>query len=420
MSSQTIDYDALAQQHGGTAGIDYDALAAQHGGMASGVANPEPQKIQPSIGQRVRENFASGLGIVSDEDAKNFFAHPINTLMNSLDAQGQLAIKAKDAYAKGDYKGALMYGLNYLVPFIGQQTAKAGEQLNEGDYAGGISRTVGAAVPIIAGSPEARAVASDAASSLVQKAGSVTPKQAAQLVGGTSGAVAGHGTLSAPGAYYGAKTAGNIAEGLLGKDRANAPIWDLEPQLKNLSDALDKSQQVHADVAESDATESNVPYAGESARGRKLPTAQASPASAQAQPVQAQPVPAGPTPNWPPAQRPVVPSVQNIRERIAQTQEAENAPNRPTADTLEDHAIQQEMNQDLERHGWAVDSEARREFIARNSTGMTKAELTGAAEKPVRYTKTPGVPSIGTGAVEDLTDLLQKSLDAAKKAKGQQ
>src|ERR1700688_1053672 len=67
---------------------------------------------QGTVGQRLRENFASGLGVTNDEGAKNFFEHPISTLMNSLDQQGILAIKAKEAYAKGDYKGALMYGLN--------------------------------------------------------------------------------------------------------------------------------------------------------------------------------------------------------------------------------------------------------------------------------------------------------------------
>jgi hypothetical protein len=52
----------------------------------------------------------------------------------------------------------------------------------------------------------------------------VTPKQVGQAVGGTGGAVAGHGTLSAPGVYYGARTGGKIIEGVLGKARAGAPI----------------------------------------------------------------------------------------------------------------------------------------------------------------------------------------------------
>jgi hypothetical protein len=124
-------------------------------------------------------------------------------------------------------------------------------------------------------------------------------------------------------------------------------------------------------------------------------------------------------PKWTPPSRPrIVPSTQNIRETIAQVNDAEAAPNRPTPDSMEDRALSQEMSQDLERHGWAAESEARREFIARNSTGVTKSDLTGAAEKPVKYTKTPAVPSPGTSA-DDLTDLLQKSLEAAKRAKEQ-
>jgi hypothetical protein len=121
----------------------------------------------------------------------------------------------------------------------------------------------------------------------------------------------------------------------------------------------------------------------------------------------------------PPARPRIVPSVQNIREQLAQVADAEAQPNRITPDTMDDAAWQQEMNWDLERHQWAAEAEARREFIARNSTGVTKSELTGAAEKPVRYTKTPGVASSGSVA-GDLTDLLQRSLEAAKKAKAQQ
>lgn len=132
-------------------------------------------------------------------------------------------------------------------------------------------------------------------------------------------------------------------------------------------------------------------------------------------------------PTWYPPTRPrVVPSVQNIRERIAQVNAAEAQPNRVNpSDMMDDKALQQEMNWDLERHQWAVEAEARREFIARNSTGVTKAELTGAAEKPVVYTKTPGVPSPGTGAgmtpkeVDDLMGKMQQMLESAKKAKAQ-
>jgi hypothetical protein len=123
-----------------------------------------PQDSKPSAAVRARDSFLQGIGVTDEESAKNFFRHPINTFMQSMEAQGQLAVKAKQAYEKGDYKGALMYGLNYMVPFIGQQTAKAGEQLNEGDYAGGIGRTLGVAAPLLAASPEARGAVSETAS----------------------------------------------------------------------------------------------------------------------------------------------------------------------------------------------------------------------------------------------------------------
>jgi hypothetical protein len=79
--------------------------------------------------------------------------------------------------------------------------------------------------------------------------------------------------------------------------------------------------------------------------------------------------------------RQVVPSVENIRENLAQTKAAEaSAQPGGRPDLMEDKALQQEMNQDLQRHGWRVESEARREFIARNSTGQTKGGLIEAAK----------------------------------------
>ncbi len=68
-----------------------------------------------------------------------------------VNAQGELAVKARQAFDSGDYGRALSYGLNYLVPLIGPQTAQAGEQLSHGDYAGGIGRTMGVALPMVTG-----------------------------------------------------------------------------------------------------------------------------------------------------------------------------------------------------------------------------------------------------------------------------
>lgn len=97
--------------------------------------------------------------------------------------------------------------------------------------------------------------------------------------------------------------------------------------------------------------------------------------------------------------------MQNIRENEAMSAAAEAEPNRPTPDSMEDRAISQEMQWNLEREGYAAESQARREFIARNSTGVTKGELVKKAQ------------TAGEAPPEDLTPQWQKALDAIKEKK---
>lgn len=155
------------------------------------------EEPKPSAASRLGTNFLSGLGVTSNEQAKNFFEHPLDTVIKSFEAQGELAKKARDAYDKGDYMGALQHGLNYLVPFIGQQTDQAGEQLKEGDIAGGIGRTLGVAAPIVAGSPEVRAGAANAAGAAGEagaravRAGARGANTVVQKAPGSIGATAG-------------------------------------------------------------------------------------------------------------------------------------------------------------------------------------------------------------------------------------
>lgn len=111
----------------------------------------------------------------------------------------------------------------------------------------------------------------------------------------------------------------------------------------------------------------------------------------------------------------IVPSVQNIRENDAMVRDAESRPDRAPkpgsrADKLEDRAYSQEMNWDLERKGWQAESEARREFIARNSTGATKGSLIEKAKRVAGQ-------AVEAPASSDLTEILLKSLDLAKKGK---
>jgi hypothetical protein len=303
--------------------------------------------------------------------------------------------------------------------------------------AGGVAGAAESAKPTI------RAV-SEAAPKVIEKVRNVTPKQAAQAVGGGTGAVAGHGALSAPGAYYGAKTAGKITEGVLGKERANAPIF------KKPVASVSRAAEIEAPTArpesklapvERDATlnKRNIPeYAGEeepanamATRAKEAPEtggtkegaardtelfqqakkelgkdASISQIAQRAQELKTASPYTG-------SESRVVPATQNIRENLAMVKEAEAAPSRMNnsmAERLQDKALSQEMNWDLEKHGYKADSEARREFIARNSTGTTKGELIKQANEaranaPIKIT-------------EDLTPALEKSVEYANAKKG--
>lgn len=116
-------------------------------------------------------------------------------------------------------------------------------------------------------------------------------------------------------------------------------------------------------------------------------------------------------PAWQPLDRQPVPSTNDIRDRIQA--EAKLPPAGSAADNADTHALQQEMNWNLERHGWSAESEARREFIARNSTGMTKGELAK------RYATGSGksAPAAAPATPDDLTEVLQKSLEAVQAKK---
>jgi hypothetical protein len=388
--------------------------------------------------------------------------------------------------------------------------------------AGGVAGAAESAKPTI------KAV-SETAPKVLEKVRNVTPKQAAQVVGGGTGAVAGHGTLSAPGAYYGAKTAGKITEGVLGKERANAPIFK-----KPVNAAATRAAEIESPTpkpesklapVERDATlnKRNIPeYAGEEepaansmvSRSKETPQRAdlqqgevAEPQSPRdalrdsldrlgsgkpklrssyktisngiiyeykggqflkdgtvldssadiADAVDALEAPPGKviegqtvgtkegaardtklyqqakkelgsdasvsevakraqelkTSPYTGTESRVVPATHNIRENLALVKEAEAAPSRinnSMAERLQDKALSQEMNWDLEKHGYKADSEARREFIARNSTGTTKGDLIKQANQaranaPIKVT-------------EDLTPALKKSVDYANAKKG--
>jgi hypothetical protein len=86
MSTQPIDYDSLAAQHGGTAAVDYDALAAQHGGVASAPekAPDERSFLEKAATQPSQFSHANPLRYLDElgqgmAQGAQMLAHPIDT-----------------------------------------------------------------------------------------------------------------------------------------------------------------------------------------------------------------------------------------------------------------------------------------------------------------------------------------------------
>ena len=213
---------------------------------------------QPSAVSRLAGNFLSGLGVGSNEDAKNFFEHPIHTALDALNAQGELAEKARDAYNRGDYKSAIIHGLNYLVPFLGQQTDKAGQQLSQGDIAGGVGRTLGAALPIVAGSPEVQSAAGDAASATASAVKPIVAKTARVASDIVDPELTG---VVSPRAAYAQKALGRLADALQKPNAkvaaASDAVLDATGENKPYAGSLAPKAQ-----PELDATGENKPFAG--------------------------------------------------------------------------------------------------------------------------------------------------------------
>jgi hypothetical protein len=325
---------------------------------------------------------------------------------------------------------------------VGQETA--GQGAGQALLALGTEGAVKAA-PVVADAAGAVSdTAKAAATRMAERARTVTPKQAAQTVGAASGAVGGHGWLSPVGAAFGIKTFGDVAEILLGKERANLPIFQKAASLDEAADGVAQTiaknrtqapgaapsvtvqdraaaQSLVEDALKqhsSDVIDNAIPGKNSQAKGaidyylRKGDVANAERVldkSAKAA-----------NPAWQPLDRQPVPSTNEIRARVqadAKTPQPGSA-----ADVNDDRALQQEMQWNLQRHGWAAESEARREFIARNSTGTTKGELTkrfrAQSAKPSAASAGTGSPAAGsataTAASDDLTEMLQKSLDQVR------
>lgn len=121
---------------------------------------PDPE--QASAFQRFGESSLSGAGIVSNEQGKNFFLHPVDTLKAMAKLQGELGERAGKELANKDYVRGLTHGIEWLIPGLGPTLAHAGDQGESGDIAGMTGTTLGAAATLLAGA-KAPAIADAAA-----------------------------------------------------------------------------------------------------------------------------------------------------------------------------------------------------------------------------------------------------------------
>ncbi len=100
--------------------------------------------------------------MVSQEQGKSFFMHPVDTLRAMANQQGELGKRAGEELKNKDYVRGLTHAVEYLMPGLGPTLAHAGDQLESGDIAGGAGTTVGAAIPIAMSSPAVADAAANA------------------------------------------------------------------------------------------------------------------------------------------------------------------------------------------------------------------------------------------------------------------
>lgn len=153
------DYDALAQQHGGTAAVDYDALAAQHGGsVAQGATHKEtvlgalgsdlagfvPKSLKDAakgVGQNLLDVSSMGLlptaRVLQNAYQRVKSGQSLPYAAGAAEAQGLGAnVPAMESAAeRGDVSGVIGHSLSVPVTLLG------GEAIGRGaGYAGGAAK----------------------------------------------------------------------------------------------------------------------------------------------------------------------------------------------------------------------------------------------------------------------------------------
>lgn len=126
-------------------------------------SSPDATESHPldSIGHGISEAWKKVNPIPQIEGMADAIRHPIDTAKAMGQQNADIWSKAKDAYSKGDYAGAVRHGVNYAlsgIPGLGSGIEESQDKIQSGDLAGGLGSAIGTGVSLAAPSVVPKAV----------------------------------------------------------------------------------------------------------------------------------------------------------------------------------------------------------------------------------------------------------------------
>lgn len=74
------------------------------------------------------------------------FWHPVDTVKSIGQAQGDLKVKAEEAFSKGDYATGIRHTLSYLLPLVGPRIDQASDYAQNGEFSKSLGATTDVAI----------------------------------------------------------------------------------------------------------------------------------------------------------------------------------------------------------------------------------------------------------------------------------
>src|SRR5438128_813059 len=79
----------------------------------------------------------------SRDSATALVTHPVDTITNMMNAQGELAQRSKQSFRSGDYLQGVRHAISYLIPVLGPAIDEAGNKAGQGKMAEGLGEATG-------------------------------------------------------------------------------------------------------------------------------------------------------------------------------------------------------------------------------------------------------------------------------------